>query len=35
MSNGEFLHTAVDVSSAPRAMTRTYSGVSGRSRLRI
>jgi hypothetical protein len=28
MSNGEFLRTAVDHSSAPHAMSRTYAGVS-------
>ena len=34
MSNGEFLRTAVDHSSAPHAMTRTYAGVSVLSALR-
>jgi hypothetical protein len=29
MSNGEFRRTAVNQSSAPHAMTQTYSGVSG------
>jgi hypothetical protein len=33
MSNGEFLRTAVDHTSAPHAMTRTYSGVSDLGRL--
>ena len=34
MSNGEFRRTAVDHSSAPHAMSRTYSGVSGLRALR-
>ena len=32
MSDGEVRHTAVDHSSAPHAMTRTYAGVSDAAR---